>query len=416
MNKKLIAGILFAVVAGASFWACGEGDVSKWNSDDEALGFLVSGEEEAEALKKEGLDSCLKDDYCKSKYAEYFANPNGDTPDDIPSSNDNGNSGTNPGQSSSSIKGNNPFDIVDETSSSSAARIDDNPQGDQSSSSVKEITGLGMCEPAVTPIEKGKSTSWKFTANTNGGYSPIDFAKATYVWNFGAGATPATDATPTTSAPVTYANSGTAVASLTVTMKDGNAETIQCEPLQVNGDPIRCTCDAVGGDITDNAGVATWTATCTSASAITSYVWDGTDAGEAGTTFSHTFAAKGDSHTPTLKVGNADNTVQTVTCPAVKATDSSLPDYFLTATEKAKDFAAAGEYDIQIQFDCSGNKTFYCQGSGVEVSATVESVALSNQGKTKDYYIFGTLPASACSGSAFVHMVLTGGGAKCGMQ
>ena len=155
MNKKLIAGILFAVVAGASFWACGEGTVSKWNSDDDGLKFLVSEDAEAEALKKEGLDSCLKDDYCKSKYAEYFANPNGDTPDDIPSSNDNGNSGTNPGQSSSSIGNHNPFDIVDGTSSSSAARIDDNPQGgDQSSSSVKEITGLGMCEPAVTPIER----------------------------------------------------------------------------------------------------------------------------------------------------------------------------------------------------------------------------------------------------------------------
>lgn len=339
MNKKLIAGILFAVVAGASFWACGEGTVSKWNSDDDGLKFLVDNDAEAEALKKEGLDSCLKDDYCKSKYAEYFANPNGDTPDDIPSSNDNGNSGTNPGQSSSSIGNHNPFDIVDGTSSSSAARIDDNPQGgDQSSSSVKEITGLGMCEPVTSPIEKNTgSTKWKFTANLNAGFKPADFARATFAWNFGAGATPATDATPSTSAPVSYANSGTATASVTVTIGE-SSETIQCEPLQVNGDPIRCTCDAVGGDITTDNGVATWTATCTSASEINNYSWNGTDG--VSTTFTYNFTAKGDKHTPVLKVGNVDNTVQVVTCPEVVASDASIPDYVLDGT-------ATGTYTVQ---------------------------------------------------------------------
>ena len=84
-----------------------------------------------------------------------------------------------------------------------------------SSSSVKVITGLGMCEPVTTPIDKGTgSTKWKFSYNLDAGFSAIDFAKATYVWNFGAGAIPATDATPSTSAPVTYTNSGIAVASV----------------------------------------------------------------------------------------------------------------------------------------------------------------------------------------------------------
>lgn len=325
MNKKLIAGILFAVVAGASFWACGEGTVSKWNSDDDGLKFLVDADAEAEALKKEGLDSCLKDDYCKSKYAEYFANLNGDTPDDIPSSNDNGNSGTNPGQSSSSIGNHNPFDIVD-GSSSSAARIDDNPQGgDQSSSSVKEITGLGMCEPVTSPIEKNTgSTKWKFTANLNAGFKPADFARATFAWNFGAGATPATDATPSTSAPVSYANSGTATASVTVTIGE-SSETIQCEPLQVNGDPITgCKCAPVGVtgsvDYTTTPDV-TWSVTgCTSASTPLTYKWNGTDGAE---TFTNSFTAATASYAPTLKVGNADNTVIDVPCSAVKVTEGA---------------------------------------------------------------------------------------------
>ena len=327
MNKKLIAGILFAVVAGASFWACGEGDVSKWNSDDDGLKYLVAVDAEAEALKKEGLDNCLKDDYCKSKYAEYFANPNGDTPDDIPSSNDNGNSGTNPGQSSSSIKGNNPFDIVDGTSSSSAARIDDNPPTDQSSSSVEVITGLGKCEPVTTPIEKNTGkTQWKFTYNPDAGYSPIDYAKATYEWSFGAGATPATDGTPSTSAAVSYANSGTATASVKITI-GGASETIQCKPLQVNGDPItgcKCTTEATSVDYTSTPDVA-WSVTgCTSASMPLTYNWNGTDGGE---TFTNSFTAATASYAPTLKVGNADNTVIDVTCPAVKVTEG--PEYTL---------------------------------------------------------------------------------------
>jgi PKD repeat protein len=289
--------------------------------------------------------------------------------------------------------------------------IDPGQQQTSSSSAGTPVTGLGDCKPVTSPIEKEGSVAWQFVGNT-ALYKPMEFATFTYEWDFGelgTGSGFKTDA-------ITYPASGKYTATVTVTTKDGSTETKVCkDTLQVNGDKITCTCAAAGGDITTDAGVATWTATCTSASEINKYIWDGVEG--VSTTFTHTFAAKGDAYKPTLKVGNTDKTEITVeTCPQVTATDASLPDYFLTATEKAKDFAAAGEYDIQIQFDCSSNMTFYCQGSGVEVSATVESVALSNQGKTKDYYIFGTLPASACSGSAFVHLVLTGGAAKCGMQ
>lgn len=408
MNKKLIAGILFAVVAGASFWACGEGTVSKWNSDDDGLKFLVSADAEAEALKKEGLDSCLKDDYCKSKYAEYFANPNGDTPDDIPSSNDNGNSGTNPGQSSSSIGNHNPFDIVDGTSSSSAARIDDNPQGgDQSSSSVKEITGLGMCEPVTSPIEKNTgSTKWKFTANLNAGFKPADFARATFAWNFGAGATPATDATPSTSAPVSYANSGTATASVTVTIGE-SSETIQCEPLQVNGDPItgcECTTAAASVDYTATPDV-TWSVTgCTSASMPLTYNWNGTDGGE---TFTNSFTAATASYAPTLKVGNSDNTVINVPCSAVKVTEGAEYTIKQDQMQGAIDLPAGTS---AVVLEANGyNNTVFCNANG-PINGTVNKVEISGE-----YYKAITLPAGTLVSGATLEFVLDAP-AKCGIQ
>ena len=410
MNKKLIAGILFAVVAGASFWACGEGTVSKWNSDDDGLKFLVSADAEAEALKKEGLDSCLKDDYCKSKYAEYFANPNGDTPDDIPSSNDNGNSGTNPGQSSSSIGNHNPFDIVDGTSSSSAARIDDNPQGgDQSSSSVKEITGLGMCEPVTSPIEKNTgSTKWKFTANLNAGFKPADFARATFAWNFGAGATPATDATPSTSAPVSYANSGTATASVTVTIGE-SSETIQCEPLQLNGDPItgcECTTAAASVDYTATPDV-TWSVTgCTSASMPLTYNWNGTDGGE---TFTNSFTAATASYAPTLKVGNSDNTVINVPCSAVKVTKGA--EYTIDDDNTSVELKAAGSYAVVVK----GNPTQQCRMSCEAQQAVNFSV--NKVDYTGQYYIpLGSNSVVDNSWCQSTLTIVTDGPLKCSAQ
>ena len=216
-----------------------------------------------------------------------------------------------PKSSSSAQRG--EFVIVN-APSSSAVRI----TGAPSSSSVKVITGLGMCEPVTTPIDKGTgSTKWKFTPNLNAGYKAVAFAKATYAWNFGAGATPATDATPSTSVAVSYANSGTATASVTITL-DGGSEMIQCEPLQVNGDPItgcKCTAEATSVDYTVTSEV-TWSVTgCMSASMPLTYNWNGTDGSES---YTHSFTAATASYAPKLKVGNTDNTVVDVKCDATE--------------------------------------------------------------------------------------------------
>jgi len=257
--------------------------------------------------------------------------------------------------SSSSNK--NPFDIVDGTSSS-AIYID---VDFSSSSSVKVITGLGMCEPVTTPIDKGTgSTKWKFSYNLDAGFSAIDFAKATYVWNFGAGAIPATDATPSTSAPVTYTNSGIAVASVTVTMHNGNTETIQCSPLQVNGDPItgcKCTTEATSVDFTATPDV-TWSVTgCTSASSPLTYNWNGTDGG---TTFTNSFTAATASYAPTLKVGNSDNTVIDVPCSAVKVTEGA--EYVIKeSNEYGEVKLPSGSSVVVYEYEGYNNGSIYCK-------------------------------------------------------
>ena len=303
--------------------------------------------------------------------------------------------------SSSSNK--NPFDIVDGTSSS-AIYID----VDFSSSSKVNpvvVTGLGSCAPVNTSIEKGSSTKWKFSYNLDAGFSAIDFAKATYVWNFGAGAIPATDATPSTSAPVTYTNSGIAVASVTVTMQNGNTETIQCSPLQVNGDPItgcKCTAEAASVDFTVTPDV-TWSVTgCTSASSPLTYNWNGADGGA---TFTNSFTAATASYAPTLKVGNSDNTVIDVACPAVKVTEG--PEFILRDNITTVFPITVGSY-IMI-YDC--NTSEYHQ-TPVIIYASSESMQVKVNGTihTIRQYAQEYVFSSQTSNESFLVDVLSGSG------
>ena len=282
-------------------------------------------------------------------------------------------------------------------SSSSAIYID---VDFSSSSSVKEITGLGMCGPVTTPIAKGSSVKWKFTPNINNeaGFSAIDFAKATYAWSFGAGATPATDVTPSTSSAVFYANSGTATASLTVTMSDGNSETIQCEPLQVNGDPItgcKCTTDESVVDFTTTPDV-TWSVSgCTSASLPLTYNWNGTEGPE---TFTNSFMAATASYAPVLKVSNADNTVIDVACPAVKATEGV--EYVIKESSSSGAISLpAGTSVVLLGTDALNNSVF-CNTNG-PVNGTVNSVDFSG-----DYYTTVKFPAGTIVPGARLVFVL----------
>ena len=310
------------------------------------------------------------------------------------------------GSSSSTKKSSSSGVDIASPSSSSVVYID----VDFSSSSKKEelvpITGLGMCEPVTTPIDKNTgSTKWKFTPNLNAGYTAIDFAKATYAWNFGAGATPATDATPSTSVAVSYANSGVATASLTVTI-GGASETIQCEPLQVNGDPItgcKCAPEGVTGTVDYTATPdVTWSVTgCTSASMPLTYNWNGT---EGGVTFTNSFTAATASYAPILKVGNADNTVVDVACSAVKVTEGA--EYVIKEGGSYGAIALpAGASVVLLEVDAFNNSVF-CQvnrgdsPSGA-LNGSVEGVAI----KGSDY-ISVRLPTDTGRAGNYLHFIL----------
>ena len=333
MNKKLLAGVSFAVIAAASFWACGEGNINQMSGEDEVMLRLYALDpatggpsSELVTLKNDALASCKEDPGC---YVQYQAYLNGDEPiEEDPDPIDDPNQGQqqqNQNQNPSSSASRDPFVIVDKPTSS-ATIIDDPIPGSSSSIEIISSDQFGTCAPAKATISKGESVKWTFKANSNfDGFDPVEVAKAVYAWTTTGGVDDGTQKS-TSSGNITYAASGQFNASVVVTYKGANYP-VTCSPLQVNGFPITCTCTAAGGDITDDQGVATWTAACQSQANITGYTWDGTDLGADAVAYQHVFEKKGNLHTPTLSVANDDNTVQQVTCPEVKATDSSLPDY-----------------------------------------------------------------------------------------
>ena len=381
-------------VAATAFWACGEGNINGKDLNDDIA--MASNEQDLQTLKDNAIEDCRITPDCYLKYQGYLEGT------DVPTSVDNPTSSASlTPQSSNSL----PFPVMSSSikiaRSSSSINIIDDP-GESSSSGPAPITDdtFGTCAAAKNPINKKTPVQWKFTANSKyPGFDALKIAKATYTWSFAADAMDDGSGKGTLSGNITYPNSGATTASVTV-LYDGNPIVVACEPLQVNGDPITCTVAAAGGDITTDAGVATWTATCTSGSDITSYVWDGTDAGPTGSTFTYTFAAKGDTHTPTLKVGNSDNTVETVTCPEVIATDASIPDYILDATTKSVTVPAGTSVvtasytktDIVWDGNIAGMScNFYCQSpSNDAMDITVDGVAMKGPN-----YITGQIPCES---------------------
>lgn len=259
-------------------------------------------------------------------------------------------------------------------SSSSVIYID----VDFSSSSEKggpvAVTGLGKCAPAKTPISKGETVTWRFSPNADGPtYKVMDFVKATYVWDLG-GLLDDGSQISTTSGKVTYTSSGVYNASVKVAMEDGGFEDIQCELLQVNGDPItgcKCTASETSVDYTTTPDV-TWTVSgCTSASEINSYVWNGVAGAE---TFTKRFDEAQSGYAPTLKVGNDDNTVVDVICDAVKTT---MGAEFLFEKQDTKVTLPAGESNVVFDlppswhYSADGDCTFRCDGAYQPITITI---------------------------------------------
>jgi hypothetical protein len=355
MNKKLFSGLSLMVLAGVAFWACGEGNINKTDELDDKVSYMYPDEK---LFKEDLVAKCKLDTLCMAQFGDYVNGEYQPPEPEISSSSED----AMPISHGTVYSSQRELDISGDVPSSSSFVFKEPESSAASSSSAAPVTGLGSCKPEKNPINKGDAVAWTFSPNPTKtvSYGAVAFAQAQYAWDFG-GLTDDGSGVTSTSGKVKYAESGEYVASVVVSVKnkDGalETETKECEPLQVNGDPITCTCVAAGGDVTKDNGVATWTASCTTPapSEINSYTWNG----EAGTeTFTHTFAKKGEEFKPELKVGNTDKTVITVSsCDAVVATDASIPDYVLDGTAKGTyENLGAGTY--QMVYACKTDQYY----------------------------------------------------------
>lgn len=374
MKKKLIASMSLMAVVGASFWACGEGNINPADIQDNLFGDMRSDEmqTELESVKQ----NCRNDTSFAGCYMRYKAYLDGGETIEEPIVNSSDDSGSNQNPNpvlSSSSRGD--IFIVTNPSSSSVLVFDPDPVSSSSGIEIVPVSGLGSCKAATSPISKGQSVNWKFTPNgSNTKYTAMQFAsQADYKWNFG-GLADDGSGVRATSGKVTYTNSGVANASVTVTMPDGASEVINCTPLQVDGDPItgcKCTSPEPKVDYLTQPDVAWTVSGCVSASEITSYTWDGA-AGEA--TFTKTFDTAQNGYAPTLKVGNADKTVVDVTCTTVKTTKGSE---FTFEKQDTKIALPAGESSVEFDLPATwhgsteGNCTFRCDGANQPITITI---------------------------------------------
>ena len=241
------------------------------------------------------------------------------------------------------------------TGKSSSSEVKSSSSSAKSSSSSVTEEASFTCGPEKKTISRGESTVWKMVKSTS--MTASELMSSDFEWTFGDGATPATSSKRgnTSSDAVSYATSGVKTASLTYVPPSGGAKTIACDPLQVNGAAItgcKCTATSETVDVAEG-GVAAWTVTgCTTQGAnITTYTWGGTGVTGEGTSATATLAAKGDVIQPTLVVGNDDNTLQDVTCPAVKAIDSNTPDYVFDKNSAIRGLRFEGNVNTTILFD-----------------------------------------------------------------
>ena len=400
MKSKIFSGALLFVVAGA-FWACNDDSVITIASADQ--GGVVENNSSKTKDDSSAKSSSSEDVIVVHKSSASKATDPSSSTDVLSSESANPTLNV---TSSSSVE----LIIISGRSSSSVTVID-NPVA-SSASIVVPVTGLGSCAPTKNPINKGESTTWKFSANLASGQSVGSFIKASFAWTFSSNAVSATGmAGGSTSAPVTYTVSGAENALVVVTMPDGSSEAIQCSPLQVNGDPITgCACNASATTIDYTAEPSvSWAVTgCTSASNIISYTWDGVEGTAA---FTKAFDAPVASYAPTLKVANEDNTVIDVACQAVRVTEG--PEFLVTDTERFE--LPAGESNVVFdlpsgwrRLDDEGYCTLFCTGQnepivitvGTERSdegfATYVSIPVS-QTINKSKVVIGLTAAARCS-------------------
>lgn len=414
MNKKLVFGLSATFFVAGAFWACGSGDVIQYDNNLEGLAKAsvegIGGQEIQEAMAL-----CLQDAACS---AEMQSAPDlqPQSSEDVQSSSaatPKSSTGLSWATQSSTVQQPASSMVIVQRSSSSAYVISSGTSTAVQSSSSAVITtpggDVGTCEPAKNPINRGESTAWKMTKNAT--LSAAAVLGADFTWTFGEDASPATSSKHgnMSSDAITYAGSGVKTATLDF-VYNGSKTTMQCAPLQVNGAAItgcKCTYAAEQVDVAVD-GTAAWTVTgCTSQGAnITTYTWGGDGVTGDGTAATAVLTEKGQSVTPTLLVGNDDNTQQAVTCPAVSAIDGRVPDYEFKDQGDANAIKFEGDVDATVVFSLpdgwhngnTGNCTFACQvdrgqGGNGQISGTLGTYKVSGGD-----YVTTEIPVSATVG------------------
>jgi hypothetical protein len=421
MNKKLVFGLSATFFVAGAFWACGSGDVIEYDGNLEGLAELsaegIGGKEIQEAMAL-----CLQDATCS---AEMQSAPDlqPESSADVQSSASTPKSSTGLSwatQSSATQQPASSMVIVQRSSSSTYVVASGTSTAVQSSSSAVITTpggDVGTCEPAKATINRGESTAWKMTKNAT--LSAAAVLGADFTWTFGEDASPNTSSKHgnMSSDAITYATSGVKTATLDF-VYNGSKTTMQCAPLQVNGAAItgcKCTYAAEQVDVAVD-GTAAWTVTgCTSQGAnITTYTWGGDGVTGDGTAATAVLTEKGQNVTPTLLVGNDDNTQQAVTCPMVSAIDGRVPDYEFKASGNTNAITFKGDVDATVVFNLpsgwhggDSECNFACQvtrgqGGNGAISGTLGTMKIAGND-----YVKITMPVSSTTGGTALPFKVT---------
>lgn len=414
MNKKIIAGLLSAAAVG-TFWACGSGSINEPDAmTDGIVSMQFNSPTDADTTKARKINENLiipAKEACKADINCYAANQrfvdDNDSGDQQPvaSSSSEAPVGGNfaPRSSSSRAIGTGTLPT------SSESGDDPGPVTPASSASKTEITGLGTCATTTGAKEanKGDQIQFLFTANPDrkNEIAQMQLAgRVVFDWNYGTGTGTAVNAAKSSLA--TFGTSGDPGVSVTVSMGD-EISIVPCD-IHINGAPITCTCTspATSVDFTATPDV-TWTAACTTDAAFMplTYEWDGTP-GEA--TFTKTFTTAQNGYVPTLKVGNQDNTLTTVTtCTEVKTTDG--PEFTIDISAGSVILPGPGSYSVVIGNGVAPQSN--CQvsiQSQVAIAGTFGGIPFSGQ-----YYvpIEGTTK-EMCNGAVVVEITSGSGELK----
>lgn len=388
MKTKLLFG-LAATSAASLFWACGSGDILKTSQDDDLVAMAYTGDGETEVVALRGMVDTAIEQYCQGdENCVKSAQPGGAVVPQAQSSSSLGytpidKNGTlsSPSQNNNNTNPTNPSDIpnivVNPSSSSNSGSQPSsgpsNPTTPASSNSTPVITSggsttggepWGTCQAAGVKnnaVTKGSNVTWTITPKKVGPIADVTvLGTLTYDWTF-EGGSPATVSSGTTkNAATQYANSGTFMTTVKMTIGSGESQVVQCPTLEVTGAAVTgCTCKAAKTAADISEGVSWTVSGCVSEDQNFTYTWSEPFQSVTTAVLSGSVAAKG-LYKPTVRVKNGDNGLMDVTCDEIAVSDKNNPDYIIKAVQGDGAIKLpAGKTSVSLEVD-PYNKTVFC--------------------------------------------------------